>query len=72
VEPLFAEPKDWRSLRHLRRRRLAKVNIEAQLIAAEQNFERLLNKCGWGRRPWPNESADVVLPAPSLAPAVSG
>jgi len=63
VEPLFAEAKDWHGLRRFRLRGLAKVNIQAQLIAAGQNLKRLLSRSGWGRRPWPSGAAGVVLPA---------
>ncbi len=67
VEPLFAEAKDWHGLRRFRLRGLAKVNIQAQLIAAGQNLKRLLSRWGWGRRPWPSGATGVVLPAPALA-----
>ena len=63
VEPLFAEAKDWHGLRRFRLRGLPKVNGEALLIAAGQNLQRLLSRCGWGRRPWPNGAAGMVLPA---------
>jgi transposase len=63
IEPLFAEAKDWHGLRRFRLRGLEKVNIQAQVIAAGQNLKRLLSKSGWGRRPWPNEAAGVVLSA---------
>jgi transposase len=53
VEPLFAEGKDWHSMRRFRLRRLWRVNTEALMRAAGQNFKRLLKKRGWGRRPWP-------------------
>src|SRR5215218_3498447 len=62
VEPLFAEAKDWHGLRRFRLRGLPKVNGEALLIAAGQNLKRLLSRCGWGQRPWPNGAAGVVLP----------
>ena len=72
VEPLFAEAKAWHGLRRFRLRGLEKVNGEALLIAAGQNLKRLLSRWGWGRRPFPNGSAGVVLPArpplPVLAP----
>lgn len=42
VEPLFGEAKDWHGLRRFRLRRLEKVNIEALLIASEQNIKRLV------------------------------
>jgi transposase len=63
VEPLFAEAKVWHGLRRFRLRGLPKVNGEALLIAAGQNLKRLLGRWGWGRRPFPNGSAGVVLPA---------
>lgn len=63
VEPLFAEAKEWHGLRRFRLRGLAKVNIQAQVIAAGQNLKRLLSKHGWGRRPWPNGAAGLALPA---------
>jgi hypothetical protein len=63
VEPLFAEAKDWHGLRRFRLRGLAKVNGEALLVAAGQNLKRLLSRAGWGRRPWPNGAAGLVLPA---------
>jgi transposase len=69
VEPLFAEAKEWHGLRRFRLRGLEKVNGEAVLIAAGQNLKRLLSWRGWGRRPFPNGTAGIVLPAcrPSLA-----
>jgi hypothetical protein len=67
VEPLFAEAKDWHGLRRFRLRGLEKVSTQAQLVAAGQNPKRLLRRWGWGRRPWPNGAAGVVLPAPSPA-----
>jgi hypothetical protein len=60
VEPLFAEGKDWHGMRRFRLRRLWRVNCEAQIIAAGQNLKRLLQKRGWGRRPFPAEA--VALP----------
>jgi transposase len=72
VEPLFAEAKQWHGLRRFRLRGLERVNGEALLIAAGQNLKRLLSRRGWGRRPFPNGSAGIVLPAhlplPMLAP----
>lgn len=62
VEPLFAEAKNWHGLRRFRLRGLEQVNIQGQLIAAGQNLKRLLSGSGWGRRPWPNGAAGVVLP----------
>jgi len=67
VEPLFAEAKAWHGLRQFRLRGLEKVNGEALLIAAGQNLKRLLSRWGWGRHPFPNGAAGVVLPTlPSL------
>ena len=63
VEPLFAEAKAWHGLRRFRLRGLEKVNGEALLIAAGQNLKRLLNRRGWGRRPFPSGAAGIVLPA---------
>src|SRR5215203_1306634 len=64
VEPLFAEAKAWHGLNRFRLRGLAKVNMEALLIAAGQNLKRLLSHGGWGRRPFPSGAAGVVLPLP--------
>jgi transposase len=72
VEPLFAEAKDWHGLRRLRTRGLLKVNGEALLIAAGQNLKRLLSRWGWGRHPWPNGAAGLVVPAPTPAPPACG
>jgi transposase len=63
VEPLFAEAKAWHGLRRFRLRGLEKVNGEALLIAAGQNLKRLLRWRGWGRRPFPNGTAGIALPA---------
>jgi transposase len=71
VEPLFAEAKDWHALRRFRLRSLAKVNSEALLVAAGQNLKRLLSRWGWGRRPYPNGAAGVVLPAQWPVPAIA-
>jgi Transposase DDE domain len=57
VEPLFAEGKQWHGMRRFRLRRLWRVNCEALLIATGQNLKRLLQKRGWGRRPFPNGAA---------------
>jgi len=72
VEPLFAEAKDWHGRRRFRLRGLTKVNGEALLIAAGQNLKRLLSRQGWGRRPWPNGAAGLVLPALAPAPTALG
>lgn len=63
MEPLFAEAKAWHGLRRFRLRGLEKVNGEALLIAAGQNLKRLLNRPGWGQRPFPNGGAGIVRPA---------
>jgi transposase len=57
VEPLFAEGKQWHGMRRFRLRRLWRVNCEALLIATGQNLTRLLQKRGWGRRPFPDGAA---------------
>ncbi|MGH2617518.1 MAG: transposase, partial [Thermomicrobiales bacterium] len=64
VEPLFAEAKDWHSLRRFRLRGLANVNIEGLLIAAGQNLKRLLAAMGWGRRHAP---AAASWPSPGTS-----
>jgi DDE family transposase len=56
VEPLFAEGKQWHGMRRFRLRRLWRVNSEALLIASGQNLKRLLQKRGWGRRPFATEA----------------
>jgi hypothetical protein len=53
IEPLFAEGKQWHGMRRFRLRCLWRVNTEALLIATGQNLKRLLQKRGWGRRPFP-------------------
>jgi hypothetical protein len=62
VEPLFAEAKDWHGMRRFRLRRLWRVNCEAQIIAAGQNLKRLLQKRGWGRRPFPTQAVAALAP----------
>lgn len=62
VEPLFAEGKDWHGMRRFRLRRLWRVNSEALLRAAGQNLKRLLQKHGWGRRPFPTEAVALMPP----------
>ena len=42
VEPLFAEAKEWHSLRRLRLRGLLNANIQGLLIAAGQNLKRCM------------------------------
>jgi len=63
VEPLFAEAKDWHGMRRFRLRRLWRVNGEALITASGQNLKRLLQKRGWGRRPFPAEAVATVPPA---------
>jgi transposase len=62
VEPLFAEAKDWHGMRRFRLRRLWRVNCEALVTASGQNLKRLLQKRGWGRRPFPVEAVATVPP----------
>ena len=62
VEPLFAEAKGWHGLRRFRLRGRPKVNGVALLIAAGQNLKRLLNRRGWGRRPFPSGAASIAPP----------
>jgi len=64
VEPLFGEGKQWHGMGRFRLRRLWRVNCEALVIATGQNLKRLLQKRGWGRRPFP---AEAVAAVPSLA-----
>ena len=60
VEPLFGEGKQWHGMGRFRLRRLWRVNCEALMIASGQNLKRLLQKRGWGRRPFPGEAVTVV------------
>jgi hypothetical protein len=62
VEPLFAEAKDWHGLRRFRLRRLQRVTCEALVTATGQNLKRLLQKRGWGRRPFPAQAVATVPP----------
>src|SRR5260370_28067907 len=62
VEPLFAEGKQWHGMARFRLRRLWRVNCEALVIATGQNLKRLLQKRGWGRRPFPREAEAMVPP----------
>ena len=62
VEPLFGEGKQWHGMGRFRLRRLWKVNGEALVIATGQNLKRLLQKRGWGRRPFPTEAVVGVPP----------
>ena len=49
-------------MRRFRLRRLWRVNCEAQIIAAGQNLKRLLQKRGWGRRPFPTQAVAALAP----------
>lgn len=60
VEPLFGEAKAWYGLERFRLRTLPKVNIESLLIATGQNLKRLLQRWGWGRRPWASGAAGAA------------
>ena len=60
IELLFAEAKQWHGLRRFGLRRLWKVNCEALITASGQNIKRLLQKCGWGRRPIPGGMAGQI------------
>ena len=60
VEPLFGEAKQWHGLRRFRHRGLPKVNGQALLTAAGQNLKRLLQRRGWGGRPWPGCPAGAL------------
>jgi transposase len=62
VEPLFGEGKQWHGMQRFRLRRLWRVNCEALVIATGQNLKRLLQKRGWGRRPFPTEAMATVPP----------
>jgi hypothetical protein len=48
-------------MRRFRLRRLWRVNCEALMRAAGQNLKRLLNKRGWGRRPYPAEAVSALF-----------
>jgi hypothetical protein len=63
VEPLFGEAKDWHGLRRFRLRGLAKVNIEALLIAAGQNLKHWLTATWWKRRSPPGGSLALAAVA---------
>ena len=63
IEPLFGEGKQWHGMRRFRLRRLWRVNGFALVIASGQNLKRLLQKQGWGRRPFPTEAMALKPPA---------
>jgi transposase len=67
VEPLFAEAKQWHGARRFRLRQLWRVNCEALVIASGQNLKRLLQKRGWGRRPFPTQAVALMPPGSSEA-----
>ncbi len=71
VEPLFAEGKQWHQMRRFRLRHLWRVNTEAFVIAAGQNLKRLLQKQGWGRRPFPSGQAVATDELHFLVPGFS-
>jgi transposase len=62
IEPLFAEAKQWHGMQRFRLRRLWRVNCEALLVASGQNLKRLLQKRGWGRRPFPTQAVALMPP----------
>ena len=57
---MFGEAKQWHGLRRFRLRGLPKANMQALLTAAGQNLKRLLQRRGWGRRPWPGCPAQAL------------
>lgn len=63
VEPLFGEAKQWHGMRRFRLRQLWRVNCEALVTASGQNLKRLLQKRGWGRRPFPTQAVALRPPA---------
>jgi Transposase DDE domain len=71
VEPLFGEGKQWHGMRRFRLRRLWRVNCEALMIASGQNLKRLLQKRGWGRRPFPTEAVALRPPGDEEAEVFS-
>ena len=63
VEPLFGEGKQWHGMGRFRGTRgTGLVNCEALVIASGQNLKRLLQKRGWGRRPFPAQAVARALP----------
>jgi len=71
IEPLFGEGKQWHGMRQFRLRRLWRVNCEALMIASGQNLKRLLQKRGWGRRPFPTEAVALRPPGDEEADVLS-
>jgi hypothetical protein len=65
-----SEGKQWHGMGRFRLRRLWRVNCEALMIASGQNLKRLLQKRGWGRRPFPAEAV-VLLPPVDWEPEQS-
>jgi transposase len=66
VEPLFAEAKEWHTLRRFRLRRLEKVNAEALMIASGQNVKRLVDL--GGRSPKKSAMVAALRPPEKLSP----
>jgi transposase len=64
VEPMFAEAKEWHSMRRFRLRRLEKVNSEALMIASGQNIKRLVSFGSGG----PKKTAMVAALRPPEKP----
>jgi hypothetical protein len=71
VEPLFAEGKQWHTIRRFRGRRLWRANCEALVIATGQNLQRLLQKLGWGSAALPYGSRHGGQPCLLDAPVLS-
>ena len=63
VEPLFGEAKDWHGLCRFQLRGLAKVNIQALLVAAGQNLKRWLTATRWKRHSPPGGSLALPVAA---------
>jgi hypothetical protein len=60
---LFAEGKQWHGMRRFRTRHLWRVNSEVLLLASGQNLKRLLQRRGWGRRPFPTGATVAAEPS---------
>src|SRR5947209_3003894 len=50
-------------MERFRLRRLWRVNCGALMIASGQNLKRLLQRRGWGRRPFPAQAVALAPPA---------
>jgi hypothetical protein len=57
---MFGEAKEWHGMRRFRLGRLWRVNVEAPVIAAGQNIERLL--AFWGMGPRKLAQAEALRP----------